>query len=260
MSSITDQKDYLASVTRAVQDEEFYKNSFRRDREINSVFEHVSIPQAWNYLVEIQKSNVPADLFDVYDLSRFHKLNDSIGGPELHHFGGAGLMAPTTMRYVYHMSDLIQKFGSDKLRNAVIVEIGVGYGGLCRLIRSVFPDCEYHVVDLEPVTQLMHKFNQFDTNVHLHPYEEFTACGSLPLLPKIDLVISNFAWSECTPFVRKLYMDQILKHALSGYMILNTYLTSAEMQATAETLKGELMEEVPDTNSGRNRLLVWNKI
>lgn len=256
-SSVADYPEYVTSIKRAVDDPIFY-STFRKDRYVHSVFEHVNLEQAWRYLIEIQKSNVPADLFDVYDLSRFHKLNDQVGGPEIHHFGGIGPMCPTTMRYIYHMCDIIQKCGVEKLREAVIVEIGAGYGGLCRLIRHIFPRCEYHIVDLAPNTQLVQKFNDNDPHIHVHPYEEFSP-GTHPLLSRIDLVISNFSWCECNAFVRKLYMDQILQHAKQGYMILNTFLSMSEMEETARRLGGQLLDEVPDTNNGQNRLLVWSK-
>ena len=65
---------------------------------------------------------------------------------------GGIAVSPTTLRYLKVANDLETLFSSlDGLR---ICEIGVGYGGQCRVLDAMFAVKSYTLVDLRPVLEL----------------------------------------------------------------------------------------------------------
>ena len=128
-SSISDDNFYNFVCYMASKHEEVFKN-FRRNRIYCGVLEHVSKKYADEYLKIAQDSK----LFTLEDFREFQK-NDLYGNPVKFSFEIYGEnfdFAPTTLRYVKNLCDIISNFNVSEINS--ITEIGVGYGGLCRLI------------------------------------------------------------------------------------------------------------------------------
>ena len=124
-TSITDNGDYPEFCYLASQDDSLFRD-FRRNPIYNYALEHDSEQQGVEYLAVAQK------LKKLMDYTEEFKKNDLVGNPIMSTYDGIGEISPTTTRYIKILSDLEQEF--DSLNNLNICEIGVGYGGLCRII------------------------------------------------------------------------------------------------------------------------------
>ena len=125
------------------------------------------------------------------------------------------LFSPTTLRYIKVLSDLLQFFGS--LDGMNIVEIGGGYGGLCKIISDFSRIESYTLVDLKPALDLSKRFlNEFSINNVGYITEKDLSC-----VKQYDLVISNYAFSEICRDTQNLYMKNILEKSSRGYLLCN---------------------------------------
>lgn len=192
-----------------------YFDSFKTNADYTPILEHVTREQSNIYFQNIIDDNI--DL--IYDIESKFSSNDLIGSPKIFSYklpcGNTIACSPTTIRYVKVLSDLIKLFGS--LEGLVIVEIGGGYGGLATIISKMFNLKHYYDVDLEWPGKLSKKYtstlgvNNF-TNLKPNQISDFE---------KIDLVISNYAFSECNFETRKEYIDNIFSKSTMGYITHN---------------------------------------
>ena len=116
------------------------------------------------------------------------KDNDDLGGANRVDYGEPfGKVSPSTLRYVRNALDISYFFGEGELNK--IVEIGGGYGGLCKTISCLCDFDEYHLYDIEPASKLQEKYlSKFGIKAVHHSVPEETK--------DIDLLISNYAYSE----------------------------------------------------------------
>lgn len=211
-TSIADAGEYPRFCARAARDTAIFE-TFKRAPEYTPILEHLACSDGQRYLDKIcGESPELQALFD-----RF-RLNDRIGAPRTCGYGQFGNFSPTTLRYVNVLSDLLHLFGSlDGLR---IIEIGGGYGGQRYVVSVAARPESYTLVDLDPVLDLQRKYlrelgvpnttflNQDDLDPHAH----------------YDLVISNYAFSECVRRVQERYAETVLQRSQRGY-ITRTDLT-----------------------------------
>src|SRR6516162_8420370 len=148
--SDTDDGVYIRAVENANHNFEAFLN-FKRNEDYRFVLEHVSYEQGREYL-EILRSEA-SDFVEGVD--RF-LVNDIVGNPIRFFYEGAGLVSPTTLRYLKVASDLRQLFGD---LNAVQVgEIGVGYGGQLLILDQIYEFQRYDLYDLPPVLRLTSRY------------------------------------------------------------------------------------------------------
>ena len=115
---------YLQVCKLAAQSSDYF-NTFKSHPAYRHVLEHVSEDEGQKYLDEIQ--------IDYMDKLDEVKQNDSLGGPVTYDYDKVGNISATTLRYIKNTSDIITKFGNSF---DSIVEIGGGYGGLCKVLSS----------------------------------------------------------------------------------------------------------------------------
>jgi putative sugar O-methyltransferase len=84
------------------------------------------------------------------------KQNDIVGKPALFDSKEYGLISPNTLRYINSLCDIHENFGN--LNDKDIVEIGVGYGGLCHILSTFYELNSYRLVDLPNVVLLATKY------------------------------------------------------------------------------------------------------
>ena len=151
------------------------------------------------------------------------KENDIVGGSSTFNYGEPfGRISPSTLRYIQNALDISYFFGEGELNK--IVEIGGGYGGLCKTINCLCDFSEYHIYDMEAASKLQEKYLSYfeiDGKVlhHSEPEE----------LKHIDLLISNYAYSELSEELQDLYYNNIIKNSKKVYMILNKGQVSREV-------------------------------
>lgn len=233
-----------AMVCLATADRDDLFVDFRRQHTFYDMYEHASYEQGLVYLEEIRK--VP-EVFN--NIDRFLK-NDQVGQPRVYMYEDIDRsVAPTTLRYIKVLADLVTHFGS--LDDMNIVEVGGGYGGQCRIIHEMFRVKSYTLVDLPEVIPLAQKYlKQFDIVISGNngPY---------------DLFISNYAFTEVIRAYQDVYVQNFVKRSLRGYVTCNFYPWN---ETDGMLTFGELVDMVPDSKvheekpltAKDNFILTWN--
>jgi len=121
------QKPYAEVVLAALHDNDVF-SSFRRLKGYNYIMAD-SMPQDMAQALYDTISQNP----HLLDLLEWAKRTDAIGGPKLREPFGT---SPRNLRYIY-TAHLIQTH-FENIHN--VVEIGVGYGGLCWVMHGLFDD------------------------------------------------------------------------------------------------------------------------
>ncbi len=209
-----DTTPYTEICAEAVENDEVFAK-FKQDPRYTAILEHVPPEQGEDYVDTIQEYELTDELIKEF------KENDSIGGANLVEYDDPfGRISPSTLRYIQNALDISYFFGEGELNR--IVEIGGGYGGLCKTISCLCDFDEYHIYDIEPATKLQEKYlKNFDIEVIHHNVPEE--------IKDVDLVISNYAYSELSEELQTLYYNNVIKNAKKVYMILNRGQVSREV-------------------------------
>lgn len=257
-TSVTDDGQYPQFCQKAADNTELFAQ-FKNIPVYSGVVENVSYEQGKEYLDAIKKQSPK-----LLDYLEAFKLNDSIGNPHKFYYDDIGEISPTTLRYIKIASDLEMLFGS--LDQCTIVEIGCGYGGQCKILTDIFHCKKYTIIDLPGPLALAKRFlNELEVqNVHFLSFDSEIPDRAF------DLVISNYAFSECTSSMQQRYIEDVFTHSNSGYLLCNNFPTNDPLSYLfsnkTETLKKlsnqkihwmELQED-PKT-SPNNYLIVWFK-
>jgi hypothetical protein len=182
---------------------------FKRSRDYRVVLEHVSKEQGQDYLDVVMEKG--KDLLEF--LPRF-KENDRWGSPIKYSYE-VGKFSPTTLRYIKVLTDLKNFFGD--LNGFDIVEIGGGYGGQCKIVSDVYKVRSYVIIDLDVVIPLTQKYlDKLSVDNVIYG----TQHGGYQV-KQCDLVISNYAFSECVKGVQDDYIEKILAKSKRGYITYN---------------------------------------
>ena len=198
---------YLNVCNYAANSDEFFKQ-FKSHPAYRHVLEHVSFEEGQQYLKEID--------IDYVDKLKEIKQNDAIGKPQTYDYPSIGNISPTTIRYVKNTSDIINKFGTSF---DSIVEIGGGYGGLCKVLSSFIKFEQYLLLDLEECNLLSRKYlSHFNLPTLSYRSEEIDEIDE-----NFDLLISNYAFSECHKEVQQDYIERFIKKSNNFYIMHNNF-------------------------------------
>jgi len=241
-TSASDVDSYREYCLEAAKDE-FLFAEFKRAPEYTQILEHLGRCTGVPYL-SIIKEQTPEFL----DAIETFKKNDLLGHPRTDFYDETGTISTTTIRYMKVASDLTKLFGS--LDNKSIIEIGGGYGGQCLILSYLYKFKNYTIVDLPEPLALTKKYLERHNilNVIYKTFDEAITDGSF------DLVISNYAYVECVPEMRKKYAQEILSHSKRGY------LTGPKEEAAGYLDEfGVAYEELPEIplTSPNNIIVVW---
>lgn len=248
-TSVSDNNLYPKFCLKAAKANRLFKD-FRRHPIYTSILEHLSYEQGNAYLEKIiEQSPSFVDYFEVF------RKNDLYGNPITYSYGNYGVFSPTTLRYIKVASDLKCLFKD--LNNMDIIEIGGGYGGLCKIIGDLYSYKSYTIVDLPEVLELIRIYlSKFRIkNVVL------LTMNSLSAEKKYDLVISNYAFTELRPEIQEIYFTKVLSSSHQGYITCNNFLNTWSKESFLKRLAlanipyTELPED-PLTYDG-NYLISW---
>ncbi|MCL2717307.1 MAG: putative sugar O-methyltransferase [Lachnospiraceae bacterium] len=239
---------FLASVNSEVFD------SFRKNEIYNVVLEHLTESIGNEYLEII----LSRDTFDEITWELF-KQNDLYGSPLCFNYTKIGIISPTTLRYIKVLQDLIIKFGS--LEDMDICEIGIGYGGQCRIIASYFNVKSYTLVDLSQVIALAKTYlNKYVLSSEIR----FLTMNELNPKQKYDLVISNYAFSELRLDIQECYQHKVIDNSSKGYITYNrsTHSSHSENVYTLEDyikkIPNLMIEDEMPVTDEKNKILFWS--
>jgi putative sugar O-methyltransferase len=182
--------------------------------------------------------------------------NDSLGTPQMFWYDELNMeISPSTLRYVKVLADLVTHFGS--LDDLDIVEIGIGYGGQCKIINDYFVPKSYTLIDLPEVLALAKKY------LICHGIENIVLRSHRSLLHRdYDLCISNYCFTEISRQDQNFYAKNIIEHSAKGYMTCNYLdqrikeraMTSKEIWVLKKD--GFFVPEVPLT-APHNAIYLW---
>lgn len=147
-------------------------------------------------------------------LSDFAKV-DRIGSPDLQDYPGLGFFSGSTLRYIAFADHIHKLF--DLPSNARIVEIGGGFGGQCAVLSFYRGFGSYTILDLPQVNCLIEKV--LDTLSI--PNARCADLTSYLTEDNVDLLISNYDFSECSREAQLEYFDKVIKKADRGYITYN---------------------------------------
>lgn len=253
-SSISEAERYPLVCYLASKDERIF-SSFRQNRFYTRVLEHVTREQGRQYLDLISEYG----LLTPEDWLNFCR-NDSYGSPVQFSYSISGMsliISPTTIRYAKVLCDIMTMFDTGSIKS--IAEIGIGYGGQCRLIRSKIPEAVYTLVDLPEVIGLAEKY--------LTRYEEcrknirYVDGGHIYTDDSYDFVMSNYAFSELRRDIQDIYLDKIILKSKRGYITYNPLSHDSldgysDDELIAKIPGASRIDEKPLTCEG-NCIIVW---
>jgi len=206
---------------------------FRRQGPIRRTIEHVSETLGEQYFL-LARARWPV-------MGRF-KLLDSVGDPCLYEYG-AWQFSPNTMRYAGTLSDIIDFFG--ELKDLDVVEIGGGYGGLCAAA-SLFGYRSWTIIDLPEALEM--------ARAYLEALGVKAIYETRPPKRQWDLVISNYAISECEAVTHEMYRRNVLLKSTRGYVIYNRIEGKDKL---LRSIPGAELRPEPVQTDHRNSLIVW---
>lgn len=250
-TSISDNQIYPNFCIKASTDLLIFSN-FRRNDVYRKILEHVTYEQGLAYLGEIKKHN-----FDLSKNVEFLKKNDEWGNPELFEYPEIGKISSSTLRYTKVFTDLVSLFKNiDGLK---ICEIGVGYGGQCRIINSVSCPSHYTLVDIKPALMLTQCYLD---NYILNSVLTYKTMNELDI-QHYDLVISNYAFTELPRSIQDVYLKKVILNSKKGYITYNdispSYFESYKKEELIDVIpNSRIIEEKPLTHKN-NCIIVWGE-
>ena len=205
--SIYDQPVFAELALLAAKEEGQFAH-FKRDPFFNLLWENHTFEEGKRWLQDIEaKSPWMKERFDLF------RQNDQLGSPRVFDYGKEGFFSPSTLRWIALAGDLKLRLGS--LSNLHIVQIGAGYGGLCKILHAMEGFGSYAIVDLPEPLALAKKYLEelgVENVVFLTPEE-------LPKKTRYDLVISDMSFSEFNRSYQEVFFDKILSCSHSGYLL-----------------------------------------
>jgi hypothetical protein len=219
-SSITDNGWWSKSCARAAANDARFAR-FRRGLLHRVIVEATPPAEARQHMARLLRQTPHyAALFD-----KFVTLDHRIGAPTMTEFAPNVWFAPNTVRYMRYMSDCETRFGN--LDGATVVEIGIGFGGQCKIFFDRFAVGKYILIDLpgpialarRVLTQLLGAETVAARLLFLEAGREGAPAG----LPegRFDLAISTLAFSECHRSIQQGYIETVLSRARCGYIHRN---------------------------------------
>lgn len=230
--------------------------SFRQDPMFHLFYDFYSYEEGKDSIQQLQ-NRIPG--FET--LKTAFEENDRLGNPDLFSYEPIGTFSASTLCYMHIFADLQKRFGSlDDLR---IVEIGGGYGGLCKILSTNHHWKEYTIVDLPHSLGLSRRYLQElqVPSVSFHPID---ALSDIPC----DLVISHLEYSQMDQKLQKEILFNLFKKAPRGYLLCKPFPKHFRVDAfSSEELKqqfqlaGIICDEwtfVQGSEQGEY-LIYWNK-
>lgn len=137
---------------------------------------------------------------------------DKIGSPIRWMHEDGMRMSREMCRYLWTKGDIEKKCLTVD-SNTVIIEIGGGFGGQ----RVLFPQADYTIIDYHECGLLQKRFcRECGVDVRTLRAESFDCM----LLPRYDLIISNYAFDELEQWQQEYYM-KVVERCDHGYFVAN---------------------------------------
>jgi putative sugar O-methyltransferase len=206
---------YIEKCLLFSQNDDEFKN-FRRDEDYLKVLEGKDCSVGRHYLNRINNDNYSTEFLN--NLEKFRE-NDIFGNPYLCDYDEVKKINYNTIMYAYQTLDMSSFIGTFQPKR--IIEIGGGYGGMCKVFSSIYNFDEYVLVDLSEVIALCKKY--LANFPDLYKKVTFLTPEDIKInstFGDFDLSIAVFSMSECNEEVQNMYADKIIlnsKYSFIGY-------------------------------------------
>lgn len=240
-SSLSENNSYNAFCLKAAKDKDVF-NTFKINPAYNEILEHLPPVLGQDYY-EIVMRYYPKAISKVQKI----KINDQQGSPHLvdYYFGK---YSATSLRYFKVAAELEHCFNN--IQDMDIIEIGGGYGGQALVSREIHGYKSWTIVDLPEAVELQKTYlSNFDCkNINCVSYLE-DYCGK-----KYDLVVSNYAFSECNRKVELDYIEKLMGNNEKIYMTVNfikvddkNFANMLSLEEMRKLLNVKPYPEIPNT-------------
>ncbi|HEY1122298.1 MAG TPA: hypothetical protein VGE67_11890 [Haloferula sp.] len=187
---------------------------FRRERAVREVVETLAPSDGRYHASRI--SRIQPELLEDPRVRAVDAWGDPVRWPRLL-LGTPDHFSPTTLRYLSHAlwlrdEGLVQP-------NGIIVEIGVGFGGLAAM-NSIVSGARTLLVDLPPVTQAALRMME-ETGL-----TKFAASAEGSDPSGEFCVVSNYAFTELATDLQDHYIERYLRKSSSGMVVSNANVFS----------------------------------
>lgn len=247
-TSVSDNQAYPQVCVQSSNDYRLF-NNFKRNPIYNIILEHVSEKEGSEYLEVISRD--PDILAAINDF----KPNDNYGNPRMSEYPNIGIISPSTLRYIKVLVDIKTHFKT--VDNLNICEIGIGYGGQCRVINAYYKPATYCLVDIQPALALAQRFLD---NYILHSVLSYKTMNELGQ-GDYDLVLSNYAFTELPRTIQDVYLSKVILNSKRGYITYNEIapkeFNSYKPDELIAIIPGsKILKEEPLTHP-KNCIILW---
>jgi hypothetical protein len=249
-SSLSDHGSYRTACITAASDDRTFANFRGSAGAYRDILEHVSSDLAQEYAMDLQR-RAPLSPADKILLS-----SDLVGNPDFINVDGLGPVPASALRYLSVARKVQQVLRPGQ--ECHVVEIGVGYGGLVRILAALMPRARFTLVDLPETLALARRYLAESGVTAAVEYVTSNRMRSI----SSDLLISNYALSELRRPVQNRYIAAYVSNAKSGYVTWNsisprTY-RSLTPQEFARAVRGRISPEDPESYPG-NKVITWHE-
>ena len=136
-------------------------------------------------------------------------------------------ISPTTLRYLSHSMNIINKLKKMDMSSLNLVEIGGGYGGLCLVLNYITKKYsvkinKYFIYDLPGVQKLQKYYlKRHEFLEKIVEWKDSSTFGD-DLCEDDVFLISNYALSEMDIEYRKKYLENLLPKSTGGFFVWNS--------------------------------------
>lgn len=243
--SLSDSSSYLSIVSQAINDESVFQK-FKSNKEYREILEHVSRRFGRLYLERING-------YTKLSQKEINFVRADYCSPQRFTYPKLGRISPTSLRYIKISRDIVRLFGPTS--NFHITEIGIGYGGQAASLYESSGFESYEFVDLPQVKNLGVKYLE-----KFYP----AAASKISSNQEIDLLISNYAFSELNRDAQIEYLNRYVLRSTRGYMIINQIIDNKFQTLSLDEMLASIpnsinIKEIPLTYPG-NSLIVWGNL
>jgi putative sugar O-methyltransferase len=242
---------YIDACKRFVENDEEFKR-FRQDKDYGKILEGGEYIVGSAYLERIRTMH-DLEFLKVY-LERF-KENDMYGSPTIFNYDIVGEICPNTIHYICTLLDITKQFKGYNFKK--IVEIGAGFGALCKIFSSVYSFDQYIIVDLPAVVKLCEKY--LSNFSELSGKVSYVSCDELEKFDfsGVDLCISEAALAECGYDTQKMYIEKIVNKAKMVYITYNTLHISSSKNSFDNLISNTVHKESYNEINPMNSIIVY---
>lgn len=190
---------YFDFVTNCVETKN--TTSFKQSSDYNNIV-GMSNKQQFDVWDEFFKENKISDI-------EYYKRNDISRPSEMYLSNNFEEISPSTMRYLYTAYDISNTFKNIK----DVLEIGIGYGGLCYILSKMLNVNKYKLVDVDVVKQFADMYlNNLHNKTHMTEHDGVS-----------DLLISEFCFSEFDDEYMENFYQTYFTKTKNIYLVMNLH-------------------------------------